>query len=312
MKKRLFRALTLLISICILFTSCSTAIPSEKPVESTACRTSLNEIPEYSGKPYVALENNIPSFTDEEKSTTGSFEKCGELDKLGRCTTAFACCGIDIMPTKKRESISEVKPTGWHSVRYSGVEGGSLYNRCHLLAFELTGENANEQNLITGTRYMNATGMLPFENMIADYIKETKNHVMYRVTPIFDGENLIASGVQMEAWSVEDNGDGICFNIYCYNVQPGIVIDYETGESHLSPEDKTEITTITSTTISKSQTTTSYSTQSTYILNENSKKFHLPDCDSVKKMKAENRKEYHGNRKNLINEGYKPCGSCKP
>lgn len=193
----------------------------------------INDIPEYSGTPYYVLNNNNPVFNSDE-ITDISFETYGALDELGRCTMCIACVGTDIMPTQKRESISSVKPTGWHSVRYDIVEGGSLYNRAHLIGFQLTGENANKNNLITGTRYLNATGMLPFENMIADYVKETDNHVMYRVRPVFEGDNMIASGVQMEAYSVEDDGDGICFNIYCYNVQPGVVIDYKSGDSRLA------------------------------------------------------------------------------
>lgn len=191
-------------------------------------------IPEYSGEPYIVLNNNVPFFTDEEM-TTASFELYGDLDSLGRCTAAYANVGTDLMPTEKRGSISSVKPTGWHSVQYDNVDGKSLYNRCHLIGFQLTGENANKKNLITGTRYLNVDGMLPFEDMIADYVKETNNHVLYRVTPIFRQDNLVADGVEMEAWSVEDNGDGVCFHIFAYNVQPGIEIDYATGESRLIP-----------------------------------------------------------------------------
>lgn len=321
MKLRVFNLLLVIVSVCVLFTSCSdgaTTAPEGTKVAQRAENETISpdSIPEFSGKPYVAINDNMPSFTDEEKKTTKSFESYSELDSLGRCGVAFACCGKDLMPIKKRENISAVKPTGWHSVKYSNVEGESLYNRCHLLAHELTGEDANEKNLITGTRYMNATGMLPFENMVADYIKETGNHVMYRVTPIFDGDNLVADGVQMEAWSVEDDGDGICFNIFCYDVQPGIVIDYKTGESRLdadySETTKAKKTTVTSTTVSQAQTQSTYETASTYVLNVNSKKFHLPNCSSVKNMKEENKKQYSGSRDSLIKEGYKPCGSCKP
>lgn len=194
---------------------------------------SLEDIPAYSGEPYVVLNNNIPTFTKEDMSTA-SFEIYGDLDDLGRCTIAYANVGTDLMPTEKRGSISSVKPTGWHSVQYDIVDGKSLYNRCHLIGFQLTGENANKKNLITGTRYLNVDGMLPFENMISDYVKETDNHVLYRVTPIFQDDFLVAHGVQMEAWSVEDEGDGVCFNIFAYNIQPGVEIDYATGESRLT------------------------------------------------------------------------------
>lgn len=189
-------------------------------------------IPEYSGEPYFVLEDNIPSFTIED-AEKGSFETYSELDELGRCGTAYANIGMDLMPTEERDSIGSVKPSGWHTVKYDIVDGKYLYNRCHLIGYQLTGENANSENLITGTRYLNVEGMLPFENMVADYIKETGNHVLYRATPVFEGENLIASGVQLEAMSVEDNGEGILFHVYCYNVQPGITIDLLTGESTL-------------------------------------------------------------------------------
>lgn len=189
-------------------------------------------IPEYSREPYFILEDNIPSFTIED-AEKGSFETYSELDELGRCGTAYANIGMDLMPTEERDSIGSVKPSGWHTVKYDIVDGKYLYNRCHLIGYQLTGENANSENLITGTRYLNVEGMLPFENMVADYIKETGNHVLYRATPVFEGENLIASGVQLEAMSVEDNGEGILFHVYCYNVQPGITIDLLTGESTL-------------------------------------------------------------------------------
>lgn len=191
------------------------------------------EIPtvdEYSEQPYIAINNNMPTF---EEVSTKSFESYSSLDELGRCGVAYACIGKDLMPTEERGSIGSVKPTGWQTMKYDIVDGKYLYNRCHLIGFQLSGENANEKNLITGTRYMNVEGMLPFENMVADYVKETGNHVMYRVTPIFEGDNLLASGVQMEAYSVEDDGEGICFNVYVYNVQPGITIDYTDGDSAL-------------------------------------------------------------------------------
>ena len=194
-------------------------------------QVSLNDIPEFLGSPYVAINNNQPSFTEDDY-TTKAFEEYAQLDYLGRCGVTYACVGVEIMPTEKRGDIGMVKPTGWVTAKYDFVDGKYLYNRCHLIGFQLTGENANTSNLITGTRYMNTQGMLPFENMIADYVKETENHVLYRVTPIFDGENLVANGVQMEAWSVEDDGEGVCFNVYCYNVQPGVVFS---SSSQLSP-----------------------------------------------------------------------------
>ena len=192
----------------------------------------LNTIPEFTSTPYVVLNNNEPNFNKED-FTTNSFEKYSKLDSLGRCGVAYACLSIDTMPSanEERESISSVEPSGWVNKKYKNVDGGYLYNRCHLIGYQLSAENANEENLITGTRYMNTEGMLPFENQVADYIKETRNHVLYRITPIYKDKNLVASGVQMEAKSVEDNGKGICFNVYCYNSQPGIEINYKTGES---------------------------------------------------------------------------------
>lgn len=192
--------------------------------------TSLQDIPFYVSQPYVEINNNVPLFNQEDL-TTKSFEKYSELDYLGRCGVAFANVSKETMPTEKRGSIGQVKPSGWQTVKYDFVDGKYLYNRCHLIGFQLTGENANEKNLITGTRYMNTEGMLPFENMVADYVKETNYHVLYRVTPIYDGNDLVASGVVMEAKSVEDNGASIEFHVFVYNVQPNVTIDYATGKS---------------------------------------------------------------------------------
>ena len=186
-------------------------------------------------EPYTVVNDNIPTFTKDE-ITTESFEHYSDLDDLGRCGPASACIGIDLMPTEERGAIGQVKPSGWQTVKYDIVDGKYLFNRCHLIGYQLSGENANEKNLITGTRYLNVDGMLPFENQVADYVKETEYHVMYRVTPVFEGDNLVAAGVQMEAYSVEDAGDGVCFNIFAYNVQPGVVIDYATGESRLEED----------------------------------------------------------------------------
>ena len=191
--------------------------------------------PDSGGAAYTVVDENSPAFTAEDL-TTDSYETYGPLDALGRCTAAMACIGPDLMPTEDRGSIQDVTPTGWEQNDYDFVDGGYLYNRCHLIGYQLTGENDNENNLITGTRYLNVEGMLPFENLVADYIRETGNHVLYRVTPVFEGANLLASGVQMEAYSVEDDGDGVCFHVYCYNIQPGVEIDYATGENWASEE----------------------------------------------------------------------------
>lgn len=267
----------------------------------------VDDVPAYSGEPYVEVNDNQPEFTEEEL-TTVSYEEYSELDELGRCQSAEACIGQDLMPTETRESISSVKPTGWKNKSYDTVDGGYVYNRCHLIGFQLTGENANEENLITGTRYMNVEGMLPFEDEVAAYIKETDNHVMYRVTPVFEGDDLVASGVQMQAESVEDDGAGISFNVYVYNVQPYVVIDYRTGENWegdeiAEPEGKWADGTEAEPSDTKEQM---------YILNKNTKKFHKPECSGAKKIKAKNKGEYTGSRQTLIDEGYEPCGNCNP
>ena len=229
MKKKLRVGLLVLAAICTVLISLWEAgfFGYKQPT------VSLDDIPAFDGKTaYVAINDNVPNFKESDVITT-SYEEYAPLDALGRCGTAMACIGRDIMPTEERGSIGQVKPSGWHTVKYDNVDGKYLYNRCHLIGYQLTGENANKQNLITGTRYLNIEGMLPFEDMIADYVKETGNHVIYRVTPIFDDDDLLARGVQMEAISVEDDGEGICFNVYAYNAQPGVSIDYATGESKL-------------------------------------------------------------------------------
>lgn len=305
---------------------------SKQKVVHTGTASAFNaaDVPAYSGEPYTAVNNNEPYFTSDNL-TTEAFENYSELDALGRCGVAYANVCLETMPTEKRGSISEVKPTGWHSVKYDNVDGKSLYNRCHLIGYQLTAENANQQNLITGTRYLNVDGMLPFENMVADYVKETDNHVLYRVTPIFTGDNLVADGVLMEGYSVEDEGDGICFCVYAYNVQPGITIDYATGDSWLSSEkgnsdsssggnsavsksaaDKSGTQQAAVQTESVKETSAPVSTGTEYILNTNTKKFHYPSCSSVKQMKASNKKEYTGSRDDLIAQGYDSCKKCNP
>ena len=243
--RKLTQTLALLVlTLSLLLGGCAQSAPgpsgSQSGSTSTASETaaSLDNIPAFSGEPYVVIDDNQPSFTASEL-TTSSFESYAPLDSLGRCGVAYACISTDLMPAdgEKRGSISEIKPSGWVTAKYDFVDGKYLYNRCHLIGWQLTAENANRSNLITGTRYMNVDGMLPFENMVADYIKETGSHVMYRVTPVFSGDDLVAQGVQMEAYSVEDDGDGICFNVFCYNVQPGVTIDYADGTNHLSDKD---------------------------------------------------------------------------
>lgn len=263
--------------------------PSAAPSQSV----SPDAIPQYSGEPYCVINDNIPAFTDAQR-TVNSYETYSPLDDLERCGPAMACIGQDLMPTEDRESISSVKPSGWQSVQYDFVDGKSLYNRCHLIAFQLTGENANEGNLITGTRYMNVAGMLPFENLVADYVKETDNHVLYRVTPHFEGDELVARGAYMEGWSVEDDGEGICFYVYVYNVQPGVTIDYATGSSTLD------------------ETYLNSGERQDYVLNTSSRKFHLPECSGASSMKQSNRQEVTATRDLLLAQGYQPCNQCNP
>ena len=224
MKIHTLHLIPLLLLLCAALSGCGQLL------QAAPSSLSLEDVPPFSGEPYVVLQDNQPGFSQED-FTTDSFETYSSLDLLGRCGTAYANIGLDLMPTEERDSIGQVKPSGWQTVKYDIVDGKYLYNRCHLIGYQLSGENANEQNLITGTRYLNVEGMLPFENMVADYVQETDNHVLYRVTPIFEGDELVARGVLMEALSVEDDGEGICFNVYCYNNQPGVIIDYATGES---------------------------------------------------------------------------------
>lgn len=291
MMKKWIAGLLIAASLCLCGCGGSEPVAEAKIGENYEVFESDSEIPEFSGEPYYVINDNVPYFTEEDYADE-SYEFYSELDELGRCGMVIGNIGSDLMPTEERGNIGHIKPTGWHSVQYDHVDGKSLYNRCHLIGFQLTAENDNEKNLITGTRYLNVQGMLPFENMIADYIHETDNHVLYRVTPIFEGDNLVAHGVQMEAISVEDEGDGICFNVFAYNNQPGVGIDYATGENWLekSESGKTE----------------------SFILNTNTKKYHLPTCTSAQDMKAENKGEFKGSRADLEAQGYEPCGNCKP
>lgn len=275
----------------------------------------ISDVPSFSGEPYCVLNNNIPVFGDVEISTE-EFEYYSNLDSLGRCGYAIANIGESLMPTEERGAIGQIKPSGWHTVKYNElIDGNYLYNRCHLIGYQLAGENANELNLITGTRYLNVQGMLPFEEQVANYVKNTGNHVLYRVTPVFEEENLVASGVVIEAFSVEDIGKGVCFNVYCYNIQPGISIDYLTGDSWVSDE-QAEIPTDSSTQTEAVDDAVAPivqdSSAQTYFLNTNTKKFHYPYCDSVSEMKEKNKKEVFDTRENIINMGYQPCKRCNP
>lgn len=308
------RKLNLILQNMVIVLLFSVLIGCAQPMEtlqSDVFGNNLTELEEQdtsavpdSGETYAIVNGNIPYFNEEE-FTTEAFETYSELDELGRCGVAYANICKELMPTEERGKIGMIKPSGWHTVKYDWVDGKYLYNRCHLIGFQLAGENANEKNLITGTRYMNTQGMLPFENMVADYVKETNYHVLYRVTPDFEGDNLVASGVEMEAWSVEDNGDGICFHVYVYNMEPGVEIDYATGDSWEAGNNETD----------QEQNTSDVkqdAAESIYILNTNTKRFHLSDCTSVNQIKKENKEEYKGNRQELVENGYLPCGNCKP
>lgn len=293
--KKSIRTCMLPLLLVLLLCGCN---PSVDSIYATGS-ASLENVSEYSGDPYKEVDGNIPQF-DEDEYTTEAFEIYSELDALGRCGVAYANICQELMPTEERGQIGSVKPSGWHTVKYNGiVDGNYLYNRCHLIGFQLAGENANKKNLITGTRYLNVVGMLPFENMVADYVQETDHHVLYRVTPVFEGDNLVASGVQMEAASVED--DTIRFNVFVYNIQPGISIDYATGESWIT--DESDRTPVKSDQQEDSQV---------YILNKNTKKFHMPDCDYVKDMKPQNRSESDLSYDELIGYGNEPCRKCLP
>ena len=282
-----------LLSLCLLLSG-----GMMPPAEGTVTSFSLEDIPAWSGEPYVAVDGNQPDFPEEDM-TSVSFETYSELDTLGRCGVAYANVGQDLMPTEDRESIGSVTPSGWINREY---DGEYLYNRCHLIGFQLTGENANEENLITGTRYMNVDGMLPFENLVADYVKETDNHVLYRVTPVYDGADLLAWGVQMEAYSVEDQGAGVCFNVLCFNAEPGVAIDYATGASW-ADEGVGKGT---------SPAAEGEAPEMTYVLNTSSMKFHLPDCAGAARIAPQNRRETTASRQALLDQGYTPCGSCGP
>lgn len=286
------------------------------PMETTEIYAAADpeEMPSYTGEPYTVVNDNIPEFAEEDFKKE-SFEIYSELDELGRCGAAYANIGPDLMPQKERGKIGQVRPSGWQTVKYDCVDGKYLYNRCHLIGYQLTAENANKKNLITGTRYMNVEGMLPFENMTADYIHETGNHVLYRAMPLYRNDDLVASGVQMEARSVEDDGEGISFNVYCYNVQPGITIDYSTGDSWEESEPETEKESVLSEfsdgEMQEQQEVQGYC-QETYIINTNSRVFHQSKCSSVKMMKEKNKMEYTGTREELLDQGYSSCKKCNP
>ena len=265
---------------------------------------SLDAIPAYDGRAYVAVNNNEPFFTDSDMTTT-AFENYSDLDSLGRCGVAYANICKDIMPTEERGKIGMIKPSGWHTVKYDVIKDRYLYNRCHLIGYQLAGENANPKNLITGTRYLNVEGMLPFENLVADYVNNTGNHVLYRVTPMFSGSNLVANGVLIEAKSVEDNGGGILFNVYCYNVQPGVGINYENGDSWLDGTTGSASSGSDSSAAENSAADSSNSETMVHIT-ATGKKYHRAGCRTLKKSDTEVTLD------EAKSMGLSPCGICNP
>lgn len=295
-------------------TDTSKPTETDKPTTSSgvgkgkASPVSLSSIPAYSGKAYVSVDGNVPNFSAAELTTKG-YEKYSNLDSLGRTGVAVASVGKDTMPAdgEKRGDISSIKPTGWVQAKYDCVSGGWLYNRCHLIGWQLSAENANKKNLLTGTKYLNISGMLPFENMVADYIDETGNHVAYRITPIYSGNNLLASGVQMEAYSVEDNGEGISFNVYCYNVQPEVTIDYATGKSSGPSSSTTQTPTTSTTPTPEPEPDTNTNTSQTVYITATGKKYHsTKNCSGLSNANA----IYDSTLEEAENKGLEPCKKC--
>lgn len=289
-----------------------------------ATQFDLSQVGDWSGDASVQVNGNVPYFTVDElayASSNPGYESYPALDSLGRCGAAIACLGTETMPAEgeERGSIGMVKPSGWHTVKYDSVEGKYLYNRCHLIGWQLSDENANERNLVTGTRYMNVDGMLKWEDDVAQYIRSTGNHVLYRCTPVFQGDELVCRGVLIEAQSIEDAGAGVKFAVWCYNAQPGIHIDYATGDSRqmqalpAASDSAGADASAASQDSAPSQAESSNAAQTqSYVLNTNTKKFHKPSCSSVSKMSAKNRSDVEDTRDDLIAQGYSPCGNCNP
>lgn len=291
---------------------------AENQASSDSHDIDLAKIPKWNGKPSIEINGGEPAFSDSELNAIDDqkSEDLASLDSLGRCGEAVACVSDDTMPDGERGSIGMIKPAGWHLVKYDFVEGKYLYNRCHLIGWQLTGLNAEERNLITGTRYLNTEGMLPYENQVADYIENTGRHVAYRVEPVYKGDDLIARGVHIEAESIEDKGDSLSINVYCYNVQPNVDINYATGESSAKNNAPQSTGGNDSAAASAGSDSSSVaaddSKEQTYILNTNTKRYHLPGCRSLSQMKDKNKRTFTGAKKELDRMGYKPCGNCNP
>ena len=304
-------ALSLLLALAPALSGCGLAdavLGPELP-QISGSALEAEEVPAYEGFATAEVDGGEPSFTQEEVGyalSNEGFESYSRLDSLGRCGAATACVGPETMPAagEERSSISEVRPSGWHSSRYDFVDGESLYNRCHLVGWQLSAENANERNLVTGTRSMNAQGMLPYENEVAEYVDRTGNHVLYRATPIFSGDELVCRGVQMEALSLEDGGEGVSFNVFCYNVEPGVDIDYATGDNAEDPSGG----------VGDEVRSADRGEEGArdYVLNTNTMRFHDPGCPSVTEGSRRNMREWRGSRDELVARGYEPCGRCDP
>ena len=310
-----FALLSLSVLMFVALSSCapSTVVDSEQRASANSNETisSIRQIPPFSGS-LTAIVNGGEPFFAASDFERGQFEEYSDLDSLGRCGAAFALIGKETMPSGERGSIGMIKPSGWQIDKYDFVDGGYLFNRCHLIAFSLAGENDNERNLITGTRTMNVKGMLPYEERTASYVDTTGNHVLYRVTPVFEGDNLVATGVLMEAQSVEDGGSGIRFCVWCYNVEPGVSIDYATGDNHVDASSANASEAWEPSEESSSSIERDEHGIMLYVLNTNTKRFHFPECPSVLDIKDSNKKEYEGSRSEIIDMGYKPCGTCRP
>ena len=326
---RLFAALALACSLALPLAACNNA--SNAPVEAPSgqAAATIEELPAYDGELSVEVNGGQPGFTEQESAPEAAdkpFEDYSPLDDLGRCETAFALVGPETLPDKPRGDISNVRPSGWKQARYETIDQQALYNRSHLIAHQLAGEDANERNLITGTRTMNVEGMLPYEELVGDYVRKTGNHVLYRVTPVYEGDELVARGVQMEGFSVEDSGRAVRFNVFVYNIEPGIQIDYATGDSWAS-DNTPEVTSNkainqgsegskggSSNKSAKTESSKAQSgdTQASYVLNTNSRKFHDPSCPSAADIADSNREDFEGTRDELIEKGYEPCGRCNP
>ena len=298
--KRITAFILIISLLCVGATTYAEASTSDAVPVST-----LSAIPLYDGTDYVVLQNNQPDFYVWQISAT-PYVLFSRLDALGRTGAAMACLGPETLPTQARGSMGNTYPSGWQTTQYDDLgEDRYLYNRSHVIAFMLCGDNATPENLFTGTRYLNTGSMVIFESQVADYISRTKNHVIYRCTPIYAGEDLVATGVQMEAYSVEDRG-ALCFNVFAFNIQPGIVIDYATGES------VKEGTETSATGVDRSGPQATEAPKVTYVLNTNTKKFHYPSCSSVKDIKDNHRKNFYGTREEAVAAGYAPCGRCHP